>query len=675
MSSQNYDCVCMMHLKAFQMYYPEKFDSLKFAKIISPVWRNRVSHYKNYGTQIRYNNVISDFPWVNFKESSEGIDQEPNKNGLLKKLLMTSTGDQDVNLYSLLEVSAPEYLDPFYYDGRCSVMHGGKDAKIDLIHATMTGTRLVFDHETTGLDFWKSIKSNTECNNCSDDPDMLCKGMFIKECHALLSYECNERKSLKYSDKYHPEDFLFCKGVLWQLHVNPAMLNQWLMAALHVIMQFEKQTSMLRYMPVPLQMEEVVKELLVFLRDLRKRISYGFLLIGYQVKIHPEKDKQVNMLIREDIVPQSLASLKLLLNDEKIQNFILKLPHAILAARKKGTFGKDVYMNAKNFTVSDEVDKFDNIFSFKFWTGARENLFGTLKTEIDDLKSKINKSETHASVENVLLIEESNDDVLDALKMHFPDPVCSKANIDKLNKDLCTDQSRLYTKSCLFSLLLEEHRTIVSHLFAKCLTDEDYLHFKMTETELNEFINLKQGFEGQKLLDIARDKYIEEWDGKRFPVDILYIRESPSNPREGILQELRSQILMDVDETSELYPSWGFVFNILPFLNLSLSKCGDGGLKDKFTDACGKALVKVFRGDRVAWKLHPEDAMENSKWFINSLLQPKKVLLPCNWPSHTHGTASPVLRPRDILHLEFASAILNREITREFLKSFSRNGT
>ncbi|XP_059475216.1 uncharacterized protein LOC132196517 [Neocloeon triangulifer] len=558
-------------------------------------------------------------------------------------------------------MATPELLDTEFYD--CSLWFSAEASKdeegrlFDLTRAI----RLVFLMENAGLSFWNVLDEAVQ----KRDKPLLVDCTYFVANYSIEEVAAHRTKNPPKED-WKPEEFLLNPGVLWQLHCNPVLFNQWLMTALFAVLNIERiRTALLRYLPIPEKVAPVVRDLLVFTRDLHKRLNYGFLLLGQQIKIYPRKDEQLTKLIMEDVVAPCVAALKVILENKHYTMVYNMLKVAIFPGSELGKRG--IYMDPGNYSLDSENENFDFVYSLKYWVAeAPRNCFGDLKTKIEDVKKKINESKKFPFLEKLPIVISDLDKA--ATKWHriatlyqlnidckdeIEDSDRFKAyltNLQENTKMICWIlESTGLDSSCILTLLTEEQLILLNHVEARIMVTEDKLDYLKTQMECTPELKQKAILNieklGENLFQNAAAEHLKEWDGHSFIptgyVQMLDQQARLQNPIEEQVFQLAKQMVYSEPK----YPDWAFVYFILPpFVTCFRQKPSQ--LSEFFLEE----LLSLLNKDLDAWRSVLEFSVTNrnlSGDYVTSLLAQRNTLLEkiCKILARKFGnTCAPILK-------------------------------
>ncbi|XP_059480679.1 uncharacterized protein LOC132199744 [Neocloeon triangulifer] len=653
-----------------------------------------------------------DFPWEVPLEVVEPvcIADLPLEKDLICKLLRMD-GKRN-NAYLSAMYPTPQFLGKQFYDA--SVLFSCKEKKDQQVFCELaTVTNFIFHLECSGLDYWRVVDKSAN-QACGEHLEFLAWHTF------LTTYEQEVKEEEQLPQDHQPADFLLNNGLVWQLHLSPILLSQWLMTALYVLLDYEEKTAPYRYAPIPVQIAEVAQDVLVFLKDLRRRIAYGFMLIGHLVKIHPKRDGRVTRLIREDIVAPVLASLKVMLKDEDkhFQYLVKMLPDVIEFAKSLSCscmIEHLAYIDPRNhYFVDQEYDSdllsSSIVFTQAFYDDKRQikPCFGELSTKIKDLKKKINEVVIYDLLpwSGQMVIEVYNAGMLwEVMQLHLrPElantkldgDIYSLANIIYNSHDVlisrleevCRDKQQAMRRNCLSTLLIKEHRNALAHIKASWFFREVETFITSGKVELMEATTVicKAKFGKNSLIRKRRNEFLKEWDGTSNPC--LNLDEpvlGNHNPiRTGVLELIKKIIADNSDaELVELYPDWAFVHYILPtFVNCFQTK--SSGFSDKFSETFLEEVLGLFSRDYNAWKCNTNSVDVFSNWYQKAEMRnlPKLMILrrilmdrvPREVANKFGVHTSPISKLSELLSLNAAANVFvsDRENTPTFEKIYYR---
>ncbi|XP_059476788.1 uncharacterized protein LOC132197484 isoform X2 [Neocloeon triangulifer] len=536
---------------------------------------------------------LSDFPWDKddpcraeaAKDLAKTDQSGRHRSYFLRKIFVID--ELHKPLCSSLALATPELLERQFYDFSLWFSAEAKKEEEDRLFDLTMATRLVFLMVNAGISFWRVLDEAVQKRDKS----------LLADCASFVTnYSIEEvaahRTKNPPKEGRKPDEFLLNPGVLWQLHCNPVLLNQWLFA-LFAFLNIERgYTSILKYLPIPEQVEPVVRDLLVFTRDVHKRLNYGFVLLGQLVK-SPKQDEEVTKLIMEDVVAPCLAALMVIL--DKKHNFrslcgdLQSVVVHVAAGNEDKSLGKGVFIDPRNFSLDTEDENFDIVYSLKYWVaeGASRNIFGDLKTKIEDVKLKINESEKFPSVEEMPTVISNldeaatkfnkiskkvdlDDDYVDEWQTDMEVSDYYNAYVTALNHEtevisLLMDFTGL-DASCLLTLLVEEQLILLNRAGArKLVIDSDFgcleSQNECTPEKMQEAILRIKSVEENAFQKVAA-KCLKEWDGQSFIptgfVQTLDQQTQLQNPIEEKVFQLAKQMVC----LKPRYPDWAFVYFI-----------------------------------------------------------------------------------------------------------------
>ncbi|XP_059482436.1 uncharacterized protein LOC132200735 isoform X2 [Neocloeon triangulifer] len=342
-------------------------------------------------------------PWIECcKDSKQPSDDVlSTRESFLKNIFFTKN-KLLMTLYLTQTLAMPEYADKEFYT--CQLLFCGKSkTEEDRFYDLTMATRTAFSIECSGLSFWSKVDEAARDN---DKSTLMALAAFVTNYSSCeLSSHRMKNPAARGNKETAEEDFLFNEGVLWQLHFNPVLLNQWLVAAQNALLNFEINHNFhtFKSSSFPPQIASAVQIILMLFSDLQRRLNYGFALIGHQVKMYPKKDDRVTTLIMEDVVAPCLGYLKaFLFRDNNHELFLLhffkSLPGVIAQLRAKNDKTeekKEVFIHNGNIFVDSDNELEESMYTFSYWVNSFKVIkpcFGDIITKIEDLKAKINES-------------------------------------------------------------------------------------------------------------------------------------------------------------------------------------------------------------------------------------------------------------------------------------------
>ncbi|XP_059486232.1 uncharacterized protein LOC132202923 isoform X2 [Neocloeon triangulifer] len=593
------------------------------------------------------------------------------------------------SLYTTFGVATLEFMDTEFYD--CSLLFSDKaKTKEDRFCDLSRATRVAFITDNAELNFWSMLDKAVKSGN---ESALLTLRLFLTN---YIGKDVAEYMKKNHPNQnFSPGKFLLNPGILWQLYFNSALLNQWLMMALFIVLKHEAcSISLFKHLPIPEQLAPGVQDLLMFFRDLWKRLNYGFALLSYLVKIHPNTDEQVTKLIMEDVVAPVLASIRVILNEEHhFEKLCVNLPKVILTARQDGSFGKDVFINPRNYSVDQTVENFDTIYTIRYWVlgGESKECFGSIKTKIEDLKATINESKMYQFMDKMPIFVSSLDRAANAL--YLTTDLASKVHDLESYKNFL---SKVWEKndevdisrgskldSCLLTLLHEEQRALKNSVGARTFVMQGKkLEVVANLSVVEETIILVKSIEKRKLQKQAA-KYLKEWDGKNCINPFNFLEKLDlSNQKNSIeAKTFRLAKQMVCFKSSPGYPYWTFNYCILPtFVNCFRTNKKRAKFEHKLSEFFLEELLSLLTKDHDAWRSgsgHAEfstkDHLSEDESYVTSLIDWRKKFLDriCHAVSKTcKNVTAPIERFNKLLSLNAANTLptLNDIMTATFQK-------
>ncbi|XP_059491010.1 uncharacterized protein LOC132205761 [Neocloeon triangulifer] len=633
-------------------------------------------------------------PWIECckdnKQSSD--DVLSTRDSLLDSVLFTKNKLLRT-LYVTQTLAMPEYADKELYNSQLLFCNKAKTEE-DRIYDLTMATRTAFSIECSGLSFWSKVDEAARNN---DESALMALTAFITN-YSSKKLLAHRMQNPGKTETGTAEDFLFNEGVLWQLHFNPVLLNQWLVAAQNTLL-FHR-TKYICYInkssSFPPQIAPSVQLIFVFFRDLQRRLNYGFALIGHQVKMFPEKDERVTKLIMEDVVAPCLASLKAFLLDDNnkalFEYLITALPGIIVELRARSdpsVENKEVFFHNENIHVDPDDELEESMYTFLYWVNSEKVIkpcFGDIRIKIEDLKAKINESKIFPLLDKALIYMNSLDKALS--KVYLSDEV--KVEDDTKSKFLkylilCyvknhngTELLSITHSSCFLTLLLQLQKSIMFDFLSRTLSyvanqktyQEDTaekFNYKGEDLELN--IRNFSIFEESGGFQRIADYYLKQWDGSSYiPETFMQMLDQakPQNSIEERVYQLAKEMVCLETESNTRYPNWTFIYYILPALVNCFRKDSSTEFKHKLSVFFLEELVELFSKDHNAWKSRsdPADSTNNllsgNPSYATSILAFRKMFLDriCSVvPKKFRTISTPIIKLNELLSQNAANNV------------------
>ncbi|XP_059482395.1 uncharacterized protein LOC132200735 isoform X1 [Neocloeon triangulifer] len=637
-------------------------------------------------------------PWIECcKDSKQPSDDVlSTRESFLKNIFFTKN-KLLMTLYLTQTLAMPEYADKEFYT--CQLLFCGKSkTEEDRFYDLTMATRTAFSIECSGLSFWSKVDEAARDN---DKSTLMALAAFVTNYSSCeLSSHRMKNPAARGNKETAEEDFLFNEGVLWQLHFNPVLLNQWLVAAQNALLNFEINHNFhtFKSSSFPPQIASAVQIILMLFSDLQRRLNYGFALIGHQVKMYPKKDDRVTTLIMEDVVAPCLGYLKaFLFRDNNHELFLLhffkSLPGVIAQLRAKNDKTeekKEVFIHNGNIFVDSDNELEESMYTFSYWVNSFKVIkpcFGDIITKIEDLKAKINESKVFSLLDEAPIFTSSLDKALN--KVYLSKSANLKfldhTSYTKFLKNVVTEMSKTYNgtqvhtitqSSCLLTLLVQEHNSIMLGLLSRSTpfvanrtlhqdADESFL----IELDINrafwifdEFVKA-DGF--QKMVD----KSLEGWNGSSYiPEKLLQTLDQakPQNSIEERVFQLAKQMVHVETKSNPRYPDWTFIYYILPAFVNCFRKDSSPDFKYKLSMFFLEELVDLFSKDHDAWKSRsgPEETTTNllsgNPRHVTSLLAFRRKFLDriCSVvPKKFRTISTPIMKLNELLSQNAANNV------------------
>ncbi|XP_059486395.1 uncharacterized protein LOC132203002 [Neocloeon triangulifer] len=634
---------------------------------------------------------LPEFPWTKAPDTPEDAISTQH-HALLEKLFANNKLHE--SLFATFALATPEFLEKKFYN--CGLLiPDEKKTEEDRLCDLSRATRLAFLINNAGIYFWGMLD---EAIQSGDESLLLTLRSFITNYSAKNVAE--HRKKNPPKERIVNGEFLFNRGILWQLHFNPVLLNQWLLAALQITQQFYLR-SFIKYLPIPEQVASVTQEIQVFLRDVLKRLSYGFALIGYQVRRHPQKDERVTKLIMEEVVDPVMASIRVM-SEPPFQLLCKALPHILIAAAKdeKMSLGKNVYIDPRNYSFDTE-ESFEFIYSFQYWIteGIVKHCFGDVRTKIEDVKAKINESKTFPFLDKIPVYMSKLDKAahelyimkeldLDDLIEGGDDVVCEVHDVESFNTflmkvffktqeiDINPGKSRM--DSCLLHLLLQEHTILIKDTSIRGLVIAENLQKIVvckdcSPEDIEKALSFIKCYKENTFRQQA-DEHLKKWNSTNLigPIEFLGTVD-PTAPQKTIEERsilLAGQMIHLDSEFRPRYPDWTFIYYIFPAFVICFRKT-KGEFEHKLSKFYLEELLSLLTKDYDAWRsgsglaeMSTNCYLTGDPSYVTSLLAWRKKFLDriCHAVSKKcKNVTAPIEKLNELLSLNAANNVPSRD--------------